>query len=75
MAIRMTLVALVCAIAGNVYAQEPLAPSPGAARAGASAVTTGNVEAAALREDGSGKAGGEQARGQPGGKGEEGRAH
>jgi Zn-dependent protease with chaperone function len=52
MAIRMTLVALVCALAGNVYAQEPLAaPSPEAARAGASAVTTGNVSAAALRED------------------------
>jgi Zn-dependent protease with chaperone function len=51
MAIRMTLVALVCALAGNVYAQEPLVASPPTARAVASAVTTTNVSAAALRED------------------------
>src|SRR5262245_46014195 len=52
MAIRMTLVALVCALAGNAYAQEPLtAPSPRPAPAGASAVTTANVSAAALRVD------------------------
>lgn len=52
MPIRMTLVALVCAIAVDVYAQEPLAaPSPGASRAGASAVTTANLSAAVMRED------------------------
>jgi predicted Zn-dependent protease len=48
----MTFVALVCALAGNVYAQEPLAgPAPAPGRAGASAVTTANASAAALRED------------------------
>lgn len=48
----MTLVALVCALAGNVYAQEPFAaPPPAAARAEASAVRTGNLPAAAPRED------------------------
>lgn len=52
MFIRMTLVALVCAIAGNVYAQEPLAaPPPAPARAATAAVTAANVSAAALRED------------------------
>jgi len=51
MAIRMTLVALVCALAGNVYAQEAIVASPPPARAGGSAVTTANVSAAALRED------------------------
>lgn len=52
MFIRMTLVALVCALAGNVYAQEPLAsPPPATARAGASAMTTANASAAAMRED------------------------
>ena len=54
MAIRMTLVALVCAIAGNVYAQEPFAAPPPAAapaRAEANAIRTGNAPAASLRED------------------------
>src|SRR5262245_1777666 len=52
MTLRMTLVALVCALAGNVYAQEPLAaPASAPGRAGASAVTTANASAAALRED------------------------
>jgi len=53
MAIRMTFVALVCAIAGNVYAQEPFAaPPPAPARAEASAAKTGNISpGASSRED------------------------
>ena len=51
MAIRMSLVPLVCALAGNAYAQEPFtAPPPAPARAEASAAS-GNLPPAARRED------------------------